>query len=67
MMRKLSVENAARTLIQSDKNTAKRLKMKTILFINSHSPDVIETTGWKEMVESHPKLIAEIYVKLVKK
>ena len=67
LSRRLSVENAARTLILSDLHSSRRLKCKAIHFINQHSTDVVETPGWKDLVETHPKLVADIYVKLVKK
>ena len=63
----LTVENAAQILILSDIHSADKLKNKAISFINKNSTEVIVTAGWKDMAESHPKLIVEIYVKLAKK
>ena len=38
------------------------LTFQAIEFINTrHVTDVMETTGWKQMVVSHPHLIAEAF------
>ncbi|XP_055324032.1 protein roadkill isoform X1 [Sitodiplosis mosellana] len=57
----LSVETAADTLILADLHSADQLKAQTIDFINTHPTDVTETLGWKNMIASHPHLIAEAY------
>ncbi|XP_022126344.1 protein roadkill isoform X3 [Pieris rapae] len=58
----LSVETAADTLILADLHSADQLKAQTIDFINtSHATDVMDTTGWKNMISSHPHLIAEAF------
>ena len=67
LAKRLEIENAAKTLIQADRQSAARLKEKAIDFINQHSAQVLHTDGWKDLVEFHPKLIAEIYAKLVTK
>lgn len=35
--------------------------MCVVLFPHSHASDVMETSGWKSMVVSHPHLVAEAY------
>ncbi|CAG4915586.1 unnamed protein product [Colias eurytheme] len=57
----LSVETAADTLILADLHSADQLKAQTIDFINTHATDVMDTTGWKNMISSHPHLIAEAF------
>jgi speckle-type POZ protein len=58
----LSVETAADTLILADLHSADQLKAQTIDFINtSHDTDLMDTTGWKNMISSHPHLIAEAF------
>uniref|UniRef100_A0A1D5RGQ4 Speckle type BTB/POZ protein n=2 Tax=Macaca TaxID=9539 RepID=A0A1D5RGQ4_MACMU len=57
----LSVENAAEILILADLHSADQLKTQAVDFINYHASDVLETSGWKSMVVSHPHLVAEAY------
>ncbi|XP_059478653.1 speckle-type POZ protein B isoform X2 [Neocloeon triangulifer] len=57
----LSIENVADTLILADLHSADQLKAQAIEFINTHATDVMETAGWKSMVQSHPHLIAEAF------
>uniref|UniRef100_A0A669EPJ4 Speckle type BTB/POZ protein n=1 Tax=Oreochromis niloticus TaxID=8128 RepID=A0A669EPJ4_ORENI len=57
----LSVENAAEILILADLHSADQLKTQAVDFINFHAADVMETSGWKSMVISHPHLVAEAY------
>jgi hypothetical protein len=44
---------------------AHHLKDQCIEFINRNSSDVVKTELWAAMVETHPHLAAEIYVRLV--
>ncbi|XP_062977550.1 speckle-type POZ protein-like [Elgaria multicarinata webbii] len=57
----LSVENAAEILILADLHSTDQLKTQAVDFINYHASDVMETSGWKSMVVSHPHLVAEAY------
>jgi speckle-type POZ protein len=57
----LSIENAADILILADLHSADQLKAQSIDFINTHATDVMETAGWKSMIQSHPHLIAEAF------
>lgn len=57
----LSTENAADVLILADLHSADQLKAQAIEFINTHATDVMETQGWKSMIQSHPHLIAEAF------
>ncbi|KAM6163944.1 speckle-type POZ protein-like [Rhynchocyon petersi] len=65
LCRNLSVENAADILILADLHSAHQLKTQAVNFINYHALDVLETSGWKSMVVSHPHLMAEAYSALV--
>ena len=65
MYRKLSTENAPKFLVLADLHTAHHLKDQCIEFINRNSSDVVKTESWEAMVETHPHLAAEIYVRLV--
>ena len=73
----LTVENVCDVLKIADLHSAEQLKAQVnmleivaslkpfcqaIEFINTrHVTDVMETSGWKEMVKSHPHLIAEAF------
>lgn len=57
----LSNETAADILILADMHSANQLKFHAIEFINSHATDVMETTGWKQMITRHPHLVAEAF------
>lgn len=58
----LTVENVCDVLILADLHSAEQLKAQAIEFINTrHVTDVMETGGWKQMVGSHPHLIAEAF------
>uniref|UniRef100_A0A3B3SF63 Speckle type BTB/POZ protein like n=1 Tax=Paramormyrops kingsleyae TaxID=1676925 RepID=A0A3B3SF63_9TELE len=57
----LSVENVADVLILADLHSAEQLKAQAIDFINSHTTDIMETAGWKSMIQSHPHLVAEAF------
>ncbi|KAK9686478.1 MATH domain [Popillia japonica] len=57
----LSIENAAEILILADLHSADQLKAQAIDFINTHATDVMETPGWKSMIQTHPHLIAEAF------
>ncbi|KFO30080.1 Speckle-type POZ protein [Fukomys damarensis] len=57
----LSVENASETLILADLHSAHQLKTQALDFINYHVSDILETSGWKSLMVSHPHLVAEAY------
>eukprot|EP00096_Caligus_rogercresseyi_P004875 TRINITY_DN1947_c0_g1_i1.p1 TRINITY_DN1947_c0_g1~~TRINITY_DN1947_c0_g1_i1.p1 ORF type:complete len:379 (+),score=136.90 TRINITY_DN1947_c0_g1_i1:159-1295(+) len=58
----LTVENVSEILILADLHSAEQLKAQAIDFINTrHVTDVMETSGWKQMVSSNPHLIAEAF------
>ncbi|XP_055926961.1 speckle-type POZ protein B-like isoform X2 [Argiope bruennichi] len=57
----LSIESSAETLILADLHNANQLKAYAIEFLKSHASDVIETPGWKTMIETCPHLIAEVF------
>lgn len=58
----LTVDNVSDVLILADLHSAEQLKAQAIEFINNrHVTDVVETAGWKQMVATHPHLIAEAF------
>jgi speckle-type POZ protein len=57
----LSIDNAAEILILADLHSADQLKAQAIDFINTHATDVMDTPGWKSMIQTHPHLIAEAF------
>ena len=61
LCRKLSVENAADTLILADLHSRMQLKTQALDFIARHASEVSKTSGWKSMVKSHPYLVAEAF------
>ncbi|ESN98578.1 hypothetical protein HELRODRAFT_101749 [Helobdella robusta] len=57
----LSVDNVSDIFVLADLHSAEQLKTHAIDFINGHATDVMETTGWKDMVLAHPHLVAEAF------
>lgn len=57
----LTIENVCEILVLADLHSADQLKTHAIDFINSHATDVMETTGWKTLIQSHPHLIADAF------
>lgn len=61
----LDIENVTDTLILADLHNAIQLKNQAIDYINSQATEVIETSGWKNMVKMYPHLVAETFKALV--
>lgn len=73
----LSVENVCDVLIVADMHSAEQLKAHAVDFINLHAQvddfklksfptstlqqDVMETHGWRTLVNQHPHLLAEAF------
>ncbi|GIY42884.1 protein roadkill [Caerostris darwini] len=57
----LSIETVAEALILADLHNADQLKGHALDFVNSHATDVMETTGWKTMLQVRPHLVAEAF------
>lgn len=57
----LSVDSVSESLVLADLHNADQLKAYAIDFINSHAADVMETSGWKLMVQIRPHLVAEAF------
>jgi speckle-type POZ protein len=57
----LSVDTAADVLILADMHSANQLKAHAIEYINTHATDIMETQGWKTMINRQPHLIAEAF------
>ena len=58
---KLRVDNAIRFLIFSDLHRATKLKKKSISVINQNAVEVMKKPAWKDLIKTHPDLIAELY------
>ena len=58
---KLCVDNAIRFLILSDLHRATKLKKKSISVINQNAVEVMKKPAWKDLIKTHPDLIAELY------
>ncbi|PIK35688.1 putative speckle-type POZ protein-like [Apostichopus japonicus] len=61
----LSTDNVADVLVLADLHSADQLKTVAIDYVNSHAPEVMDTTGWKNMVCSHANLVADAFRALV--
>lgn len=57
----LTTENACETLILADMHSAEQLKVQSIEYLNLHANEVMESDGWKQLVESYPALLAQVY------
>lgn len=57
----LSVDSVSESLVLADLHNADQLKAYSIDFINSHAADVMETSGWKIMVQVRPHLVADAF------
>ncbi|KAL7738887.1 hypothetical protein ACLKA6_007511 [Drosophila palustris] len=61
-MSRLTIDNAADTLILANTHNASQLQAHTIDFINDKREDVEQTTGWKQMALYHPNLVTEHFL-----
>ncbi|KAH7731639.1 speckle-type poz protein [Aphelenchoides avenae] len=57
----LTTENACDTLILADMHSAEQLKVQAIEYINLHASEVMESDGWKRLVDNYPALLAQVY------
>lgn len=57
----LTIDNVADILVLADLHSADQLKAVAIDYTNSHATEVMETSGWKTMVHSHPGLVADAF------
>ncbi|XP_015112376.1 protein roadkill [Diachasma alloeum] len=60
LLEKLSVKNAADTLVKADKCHAKELKAQVISFINEHLGEVVESSGYKRLEQNHLELLRDL-------
>ena len=58
---KLCVDNALRFLILSDLHRAAELKEDSISFINKNAVEIMKKPAWKDLIKTHPHVIAELY------
>nr|KAG5688856.1 hypothetical protein BaRGS_005231 [Batillaria attramentaria] len=57
----LMIDNVCEILVLADLHSADQLKSHAIDFINSHATDVMDSAGWKDIITTHPHLIAEAF------
>ncbi|XP_011299511.1 speckle-type POZ protein-like [Fopius arisanus] len=60
LFERLTVKNAAETLIKAHKCHAKDLKAQVIGFINNHLVEIVESTGYKHLEENHTELLRDL-------
>jgi BTB/POZ domain len=63
MEKKLTVDNAVDLLILSDTYQAKNLKESALVFINKNAVELVKKPSWNDMVNTHPTLLNELYMK----
>ncbi|KAL5289404.1 SPOPL.2 family protein [Megaselia abdita] len=57
----LTLEMACECLILADIHSCETLKPKCTEFVIGNAVQVTKTTGWKNMIKSHPYLVAEMF------
>ncbi|KAM8715527.1 hypothetical protein ACLKA7_002560 [Drosophila subpalustris] len=62
LLARLTIDNAADTLILANTHNASQLQAHTIDFINDKRDDVEQTNGWKQMALYHPNLVTEHFL-----
>lgn len=63
----LQVGNAPHFHILAEDNDAKWLKEQTMNFIIANAREIIDTPGYKNLTESYPQLLDEIFKEMVKR
>ncbi|KAJ8686480.1 hypothetical protein QAD02_022274 [Eretmocerus hayati] len=61
----LNIDNASNILIISNKNNYLTLKNQALEYINQNAANVINTKGFRKMIQSDPVLVSELYCMLV--
>ncbi|XP_069077633.1 speckle-type POZ protein-like [Pleurodeles waltl] len=56
-----TIENVAAFLVLADLHSAMQLKARAIDYISRHATEIMETVGWKSMIQSHPHLVADAF------
>ncbi len=64
MCENIEVSNAAEVLMLAYLHEAKNLQSVAVDFVTNNLPKVAETTGWKVISESHPKIMNEVVMSL---
>jgi speckle-type POZ protein len=67
LLEKITVDNAVHLLILSDLYQAKKLKESVTIFINCCAADVMEKPSWNKLMDSYPRLVGELYMRLAPK
>ena len=63
LVKKLTLENAVQLLVWSDTYKVKNLKESALVFVNKNAIELVKQPSWNNMVETHPTLINELYMK----
>lgn len=61
LLKNLSTDTAVEMLIFSDQHNAEQLKAQILDYLNCHSAKIMETDGFKSMIETHPHLLGEAF------
>ena len=64
MCENIEVSNAAEVLMLAYLHEAKNLQSVAVDFVTNNLTKVYETTGWKVISESHPKIMNEVVMAL---
>ena len=59
----MTLENAVQLLVWSDTYKVKNLKESALVFVNKNAIELVKQPSWNNMVETHPTLINELYMK----
>jgi len=66
LSRNISVETSGNLLILAHRHSSLELKKKVLNFIRCHSDEVVETTGWQELLQlADPQLLRDISVAMM--
>ena len=57
----LTIENCSELLSLADSNSAEELKKVAMEFILQHSGQVMQTDGWKEIIQTHPQIGFQLF------
>ena len=63
LQNKLTLDNAVQLLVWSDTYKAKNLKESALVFVNKNAIELVKQPSWNNMVETHPTLLNELYMK----
>lgn len=59
LAQRITIENCVDLLSLADLHNAVHLKKSTVNFIRLHITDLMQTEGWKNLKQCHPRLVLE--------